>query len=84
VYYSSVRGELFGNDSSLGSSPIDAGNKSSLFISGLKNGTLYYFRVAAYDYVTGTTEYYTGEFSTEVTARPLAGLSLSDIGMEAR
>nr|AGS54412.1 fibronectin type III domain protein [uncultured bacterium contig00180] len=74
VYYSSVRGELFGNDSNLGVSPVDAGNRGSLFISGLKNGTLYYFRVASYDYITGTTEYYTGEFSAEVMARPLAGL----------
>jgi hypothetical protein len=84
VYYSSVRGELFGTDSIAGSSPVDIGNKNSFFIGGLKNGTLYYFRVAAYDYITGTTEYYTGEFSAEVTARPLLGLSLSDISMEAR
>jgi len=78
IYYSSVRGELFGNDAALGASPINVGNRDSLFIDGLKNGTLYYFRIAAYDDVSGTY-YNAGEFSAEVTARPLAGLSLSDI-----
>ncbi|MDR2965140.1 MAG: fibronectin type III domain-containing protein [Treponema sp.] len=73
IYYSTVRGELFGDDALLGASPINAGNRNSLFIEGLKNGTLYYFRVAAYD------GHNTGEFSAEVTARPLAGLSLSEV-----
>ena len=76
VYYSSVRGELFGEEASLGPSPIDVGKTNSLFIEGLKNGTLYYFRIAAYDYSNGSI-YNIGEFSREVTARPLAGLSLS-------
>ena len=67
IYYSSVRGELFGNDAASGSSPINAGKRNSLLIDGLKNGTLYYFRAVSYD------EYNTGEFSREVTARPLAG-----------
>lgn len=79
VYYSSVRGELFGSDSLLGASPIDAGNRNSLFIDGLKNGTLYYFRVAAYDYISGTVNQNVGEFSREVTARPLAGLTLTEM-----
>jgi hypothetical protein len=78
IYYSSAREELFGNDALLGSSPINAGKKESLFIDGLKNGTLYYFRIAAYDNVSGTY-YNTGEFSVEVMARPLAGLLLSGI-----
>ncbi|MDR0321685.1 MAG: fibronectin type III domain-containing protein [Treponema sp.] len=73
VYYSTVRGELFGEGALLGSSPIDVGMTNNLLIDGLKNGTLYYFRVAAYERVSG--EYSTGEFSAEVTARPLAGLS---------
>ena len=75
VYYSSVRGELFGSDALLGSSPIDVGNTTSAYIDGLRNGTLYYFRVAAYDLVTREFVYNVGEFSSEVTARPLAGLS---------
>jgi hypothetical protein len=79
IYYSSVRGELFGNDSILGASPIDAGNRNNLFIDGLKNGTLYYFRIAAYDYVSGTVNHNIGEFSREVTARPLAGLTLAEM-----
>jgi hypothetical protein len=85
VYYSSVRGDFFGADAALGSSPIDAGKVTSLMIDGLKNGTLYYFRVAAYD-LTGDSETEglgtegssgrnIGEFSREVTARPLASLS---------
>jgi hypothetical protein len=79
VYYSPVRGELFGNDALLGASPIDAGNRNSIFVDGLKNGTLYYFRVAAYDYVSGTVNHNIGEFSKEVTARPLAGLTLAEM-----
>jgi hypothetical protein len=79
VYYSSVRGELFGNDAALGPSPVNAGNRTSLLVEGLKNGTLYYFRIASYDRATGEVNYNVGEFSNEVTARPLAGLLLSDI-----
>jgi hypothetical protein len=74
VYYSAVRGEYFGEDAALGSSPIDVGKRDSVLIDGLKNGTLYYFRVAAYDQVSGSTAFHEGEFSREVTARPLAGL----------
>jgi hypothetical protein len=95
VYYSPVRGELFGADAALGLSPIDAGKVTSLMIDGLKNGTLYYFRVAAYDLTGdfgttgsrtsgsetfgsepfGSRSYNIGEFSREVTARPLASLA---------
>jgi len=35
IYYSAVRGELFGNDAALGPSPIDAGNVTSILITGL-------------------------------------------------
>ena len=79
VYYSDVRGEFFGTDALLGASPIDAGNRTSLFIDGLKNGTLYYFRIASYDRITGSVNYNIGEFSAEASARPLVGLLLSDI-----
>jgi hypothetical protein len=72
VYYSAVRGELFGNDAALGQSPIDAGNTDRIYIDGLKNGTLYYFRVASYDLTDG--DYNVGEFSAETSARPLLGL----------
>ena len=71
VYYSSVRGELFGTHAALGASPIDVGNTTSILIDGLRNGTLYYFRVAAYEDTSNTR--IVGDFSREVTARPLAG-----------
>ena len=78
VYYSSKRGELFGEDAALGSSPIDVGIKNSVNITGLTNGTLYYFRVAAYvsldEPYNFASRHNIGVFSSEVTARPLAGL----------
>jgi hypothetical protein len=73
VYYSAVRGELFGNDAVLGQSPIDAGNTENIYIDGLKNGTLYYFRVASYELTEGESRN-VGEFSAETSARPLLGL----------
>jgi hypothetical protein len=87
VYYSAVRGELFGNDAALGPSPINAGNRNSLFIDGLKNGTLYYFRVAAYDNSDdsiniNSAAFNIGEFSREVTARPISGLSANELFQE--
>jgi len=75
VFYSSVRGELFGNDAVLGPSPIDVGVTNTLLVEGLNNGTLYYFRVASYNIITGEINYNVGEFSAEVTARPLSGLN---------
>ena len=71
VYYSTVRGELFGTDAAEGASPIDAGMTNNIMISGLENGTLYYFRVAGYSRFESTGKYNVGEFSAEVTARPL-------------
>ena len=72
VYYSSVRGELFGEDAASGRSPIDVGMNNSALIDGLQNGTLYYFKVAGYNRIEGSSaKYHAGEFSAEVTARPL-------------
>jgi hypothetical protein len=84
VYYGTVRGEYFGEDAALGPSPIDAGNRNSILIDGLANGTLYYFRVAAYDRRAGmgSEEFHAGEFSREITARPLRGLSAQMPGAE--
>ena len=73
IYYSSVRGELFGRGADLGHSPIDAGMTNNILITGLQNGTLYYFKVAGYDELINGS-YHTGEFSAEVTARPLTQL----------
>ncbi|MDR1218707.1 MAG: hypothetical protein LBK73_03750 [Treponema sp.] len=68
VYYGTVSGVYFGEDALLGESPIDVGKRTAVRIDGLKNGTLYYFAVAAYDSLTPP---HLGVFSREVTARPL-------------
>jgi len=79
VYYSSKRGELFGEEAALGPSPINTGMKNRIYIDGLTNGTLYYFRVAAYNSLEEpfdlSSKYNIGAFSSEATARPLAGLA---------
>ena len=69
VYYGTAKGEYLEAES-----PVDAGSRTSLRVEGLKNGTLYYFAVAAYG-IPDSREYYfvpePGEFSREVAARPL-------------
>jgi hypothetical protein len=74
VYYGTSSDDYFGEDASLGASPIDVGKQNTVFIEGLKNGTLYYFRVAAYSNKSGgpfSASFHAGEFSREVRARPL-------------
>jgi hypothetical protein len=68
VYYGTSRGEYFGSDAAQGASPINVGKRTSIHIDGLKNGTLYFFAITAYDQVGPS---HGGEFSREVTARPL-------------
>jgi hypothetical protein len=68
VYYGLSGGEYFGDDAVLGVSPINVGKRNSVHIDGLKNGVLYYFAVAAYDRMDPSKA---GEFSREVSARPL-------------
>ncbi|MDR0785053.1 MAG: hypothetical protein LBE74_04115 [Treponema sp.] len=68
VYYGEHIGEYFGEDALQGASPIDVGNKTGVRIDGLKNGTLYYFAVSAYD---GLSPPHLGMFSREASARPL-------------
>jgi len=68
VYYGTGKGDYFGTDAVLGVSPINAGRRTSLRIDGLRNGTLYYFSIAAYDRADTP---HIGEFSREVFARPL-------------
>ena len=69
VYYGTAKGQYLE-----AKSPVDAGSRTSLRIEGLKNGTLYYFTVAAYG-MPDAREYYfvpePGEFSREAAARPL-------------
>jgi hypothetical protein len=74
VYYGTSSDDYFGEDAAMGSSPIDVGKQNNIFIEGLKNGTLYYFRVAAYSQKSGgpfSASFHAGEFSREVRARPL-------------
>ncbi|MCL2833943.1 MAG: hypothetical protein FWD78_12295 [Treponema sp.] len=63
VYLGTCSGEYY---SETFSSPIDAGNRTSMSIGGLKNGTLYFFAVASYDKEFREP----GEFSGETAARP--------------
>ncbi len=60
-----------GRSSSLGPSPIDAGDTLSIRIGGLTNGKIYCFAVAAYNGL-GPSE--AGELSKEVYARPVRKL----------
>ncbi len=72
VYYGDAPGEYFGTGAAEGPSPIDAGAATSLLVSGIANGRLLYFAVAAYDSAAlrGGSASRAGEFSTEVSARP--------------
>jgi hypothetical protein len=72
VYYGTSAGVYYGEGALPGPSPIDAGSRTSLRIEGLRNGTLYFFAVAAYDGSGGRPEdLHPGRFSKEVSARPL-------------
>ena len=79
VYFGTASGEYFGEhaiiDNIVRASPIDVGNRTSVRIEGLTNGTLYFFAVAAYSRpIPGNGVWImpeSGEFSREVAARPL-------------
>ncbi|MCL1927254.1 MAG: fibronectin type III domain-containing protein [Treponema sp.] len=72
VYYGTSRGVYYGEDASFGASPINVGNRTSIRLEGLKNGTLYFFVIAAYDGTGPRPEdLHPGKFSKEVSARPL-------------
>lgn len=86
VYYGERPGEYFGTGAAQGSSPVDVGDTTTLTLSGLPNGRLLYFVVAAYDSgpdpdagVEGAkrteatlsrASSRAGEFSPEAAARP--------------
>jgi hypothetical protein len=79
VYYGAARGEYFGSGVPQGPSPINVGNRTGFRLDGLENGILYYFAVASYRIIPGsggTEELLIGEFSREVTARPLLAYNL--------
>ena len=71
LYYGNRPGEYLGRVALEGDSPINVGNKSSFTVTGLENGKIYYFAVAAW---SAYDENIVGRLSKEVFARPLARL----------
>ncbi|MBR4448591.1 MAG: fibronectin type III domain-containing protein, partial [Treponema sp.] len=67
VYYGTRPGEYLGRTAVEGASPVKAGNTTSITLTGLKNGTIYYFAVSSYSSIDGRLR---GELSREVYARP--------------
>jgi hypothetical protein len=67
VYYGGSPGSYFGEGAAQGASPLDAGNVTQVELTGLENGTLYYFTVVAYD---GAEPRQRSVFAAEVGARP--------------
>ncbi len=72
VYYGNRPGEYLGVAAFEGASPIKVGEKTSITLRGLKNGTIYYFAVSSYSRFDSRIS---GELSKEVYARPSARLS---------
>ena len=67
VYYGTEPGLYSGTESAAGASPVDAGNATTLTLTRLDNGRLYYMAVVSYDRAYPSQQ---SRFSTEVTARP--------------
>jgi len=67
VYYGREPQNYLGTGATQGDSPIDAGPATTLAISGLENGSLYYFAVTAYDDSSPRQE---SRFGAEASARP--------------
>jgi hypothetical protein len=74
VYYGDASGEYMGTGVDQGPSPVDAGTDTTITFTGIPNGRLIYFAVAAYDAAAGSAPggaaSRAGEFSREVSARP--------------
>ncbi|MCQ2572415.1 MAG: fibronectin type III domain-containing protein [Treponema sp.] len=67
IYYGNRSGEYLGRIAVEGASPINVGNTTGFTLTGLENGTIYYFAVASWSRVN---ENVIGELSKEVFARP--------------
>ena len=80
VYYGEAPGNYHGTGSVLGPSPIDVGGVTNLRVTGLRNRTLYYFSVVAYD---GTEPPHRSAFSKEISARPAEIHASSDAANQA-
>lgn len=72
VYYGNRPGEYLGRTAVQGSSPVNVGNVTSVTLTGLENGRIYYFAVSAYSKIDGRIN---GMLSKEVFARPSSRLS---------
>ena len=72
VYYGNRPGEYLGRAAIQGASPVRVGNTTSVTLTGLENGRIYYFAVSAYSKVDGRIN---GSLSKEVFARPSSRLS---------
>ncbi len=68
VYYGERPGEYLGRIALQGESPLNVGNVAKTTLTGLKNGQMYYFTVAAY---SKYDEKIIGIMSKEAHARPL-------------
>jgi len=71
IYYGTRPGEYLGRMAIEGPSPVNAGNTSSYTLTGLENGKIYYFAVAAWSSIDDRI---VGPLSKEVFARPLQRL----------
>ena len=71
LYYGTRPGEYLGRVAIEGESPINVGNTTSFTVTGLENGKIYYFAVAAWSAYDMRV---VGKLSKEVFARPLARL----------
>ena len=68
IYYGSRPGEYLGRIAVEGASPIKVGNQTSFKVTGLENGKIYYFAIAAWSRLDDRI---IGPMSKEVFARPL-------------
>lgn len=71
LYYGTRPGEYLGRMAIEGDSPINVGNTTSYTLTGLENGRIYYFAIAAW---SALDDRVVGKLSSEVFARPLARL----------
>ena len=67
IFYGDRPGEYLGREAVEGSSPINAGSVTSVTLTGLKNGKIYYFAVASF---SKYDDRIMGELSKETFARP--------------
>lgn len=67
IFYGDRPGEYLGREAVEGTSPVDAGSVTSVTLTGLKNGKIYYFSVASYSRFDSRIM---GELSKETYARP--------------